>query len=161
MSESNQSLKLIEKNDSTLFGQFLEKFESENFTEIYITTLKQYEGFVFLFDCLDNQFFCNNDLSYEFNEFIQNNSFKSLTHIKFKNYNKKDDIENLFDLLLKNSKELKKQKETVIVELSTLQNEIFNFKTKFCKNLISNNKKNKKFLFLTNNKSLIKLYEKI
>lgn len=141
MTESDQFLKLIKKNDSTLFGQFLEKFESENLTTIYITTLKQYEGFVFLLDCLDDQFFYNDDLSSEFNKFIKNNFFKSLTHIKFENYNEKDNIENLFELLLKNSKELKKQKETVIIELSTLQNEIFNFKTKFCKNLTSNNKK--------------------
>ena len=161
MTKSDRSLKLIKKNDSTLFGQFLEKFESENLTTIYITTLKQYEGFVILLDCLDKKFFSDENLIDDFVAFGKNNTFKSITFVKFKDYNEKDDIEFLIKELMIYSEELMNQKETVAIELPTTNEKLFDLKTNFSKTFISTNQKNKKILFLTNDKSLIKLYEKL
>jgi len=161
MYKSDKYLKLIEKNNNTLFGQFLEKFQSINSSIIYTVTQEKYEGFVILFNCLNEDFFYDHDLHIELEKFVKNNSFKSVTYVKFENYNEKDKIEIILNQLLKDSEEIKKQKNTVVVELPKVVNDTFCLKTKFSKTFISNNRESKKLLFLTNQKSLIELYEKI
>ena len=165
MNNQYQYLKLIEKNNKPLcllFGQFQEKFESINSTKIGIVTQTDFEEFRFLYDCLDKKCFASNkNPIIQINKFIQSISWKSLTFVKFEKFSEQDNIEILIEQLLKESEELKNQTNTIIVELPTLQNKKFKFNTKFDKMFISTNKQNKNFLFFTNEKSLINLYEKI
>lgn len=162
---SDQLLKLIEKNNKPFcffFGQFQEKFESLNSTKIGIITQTNFEKFQFLYECLDAKCFENDkNLTIQINKLVQNVSQKSLTFVKFEKFNEQDNFEILIKQLLEQSEELKNQTNTVIIELPTMQNKKFKFETKFDKTFISTNKENKNFLFFTNEKSLIILYEKL
>lgn len=152
------------KNDNAmcgLFGKFSENFETINSTVIGVITQEEYLGVRFLIDCIDDRFFSDENLIDYFENFVENISFKSITSVKFKNYSEKDDIELLVKEIMQYSEEIINQNETIAIELPTTDNKTFDLKTNFSKTFISTNQKNKKILLLTNNKSLIELYEKI
>lgn len=144
-----------------LFGKFSENFETINSTVIGVITQEEYLGFKTLLECLDDRILSDINLIDPFEEFIENNCFKSITFVKIKNYSEKDDIELLIKELMQYSEETINQKETIAIELPTINEKIFDLKSNFTKTFFSTNKDNKKILLLTNNKSLIKLYENI
>ena len=146
MSESDKSLKLIEKNDSALFGQFLENFETINSTKIGIITQEDYLGVRVLIDYIDDKFFSDENLIDHFENFVENICFKSITFAKFENYNEKDDIEIIIKNLMQCSEEIINQNETIAIELPTTYEKTFNLDTKFSKTFISNNRKNEKMV---------------
>jgi hypothetical protein len=152
------------KNNSVicgLFGDFRENFETINSTVIGVITKEEYLGVGFLIDCIDNRFFFDESLIDHFENFIENIFFKSITSVKFKNYNEKDDVEIIIKELMQYSEEMINQKETITIELPTTDKNTFDIETTFSKTFISNNRDGKKILFFTNNESLIKLYSKI
>ena len=145
--ESDKSLKLIEKNDSALFCQFLENFETINSTKIGIITQEDYLGVRVLIDYIDDKFFSDENLIDHFENFVENICFKSITFAKFENYNEKDDIEIIIKNLMQCSEEIINQNETIAIELPTTYEKTFNLDTKFSKTFISNNRKNEKMVF--------------
>lgn len=152
------------KNDNVMygiFGEFSENFETINSTIIGIITQEDYLGVRVLIDYIDDKFFSDENLINHFENFVENISFDSITCIKFENYNEKDDIEIIIKNLMQCSEEIINQNETVAIELPTTYEKTFDLDTKFSKTFISNNRENEKILLLTNNKSLIELYEKI
>jgi hypothetical protein len=152
------------KNDNIMygiFGEFSENFENINSTKIGVITQEEYLGVRVLIDYIDDRFFSDEKLINYFENFIENISFDSITHVKFENYNEKDDVEIIIKELMRCSEEIINQNETVAIELPTSQEKAFDLETNFLKTFISTNRENKKILFLTNNKSLIELYEKI
>lgn len=144
-----------------ILGKFSENFETINSTSIGVITKEEYLGFKTLFDCLDYKILSDKNLVDPFEQFIENNCFKSITFVKFKDYNKKDDLDIIFKELMQYSEEMINQKETIAIELPITDKKTFDLETTFSKNFISTNKENKKILLLTNNKSLIELYEKL
>jgi hypothetical protein len=152
------------KNDNIMygiFGEFSENFETINSTKIGVITQEEYLGIKLLINCIDDVFFSDENLIDHFENFVENVFFKSATYVKFENYNEKDDIEILLNQLLKDSEEIINQNETVAIELPITNEKTFDLDAKFSKTFISNNRENKKILLMTNNKSLIELYEKI
>jgi hypothetical protein len=152
------------KNDNIMygvFGEFSENFETVNSTKIGVITQEEYLGVRVLIDYIDDRFFSDKKLINHFENFIENISFDSITHVKFKNYNEKDDIEIIIKELMQCSEEIINQNETIAIKLPTINKKTFDLKTKFTKTFISTNRENKKILLLTNNKSLIELYKKI
>lgn len=149
------------KSMCVLFGKFLERFETINSTVIYTFTQEEFLGIRVLLDCLDDRFFSDENLIDDFVAFGKNNSFKSITLIKFEDYSEKDDIELLVKEIMQYSEETINQKETIAIELPTIDEKTFDLKSNFVKTFMSTNQKNKKILFLTNDKSLIELYGKL
>jgi hypothetical protein len=144
-----------------LFGEFSEKFETINSTVVGIITQEEYSGVRVLIDYIDDRFFSDKNLINHFENFIENISFDSITYVKFKNYNEKDDVEIIIKELMRCSEEIINQNETVAIELPTTHDKAFDLETNFSKTFISINRDNEKILFFTNNESLIRLYEKL
>lgn len=144
-----------------MFNQYHEKFESDNHSQITTATKTQLECVRILIECLDKNFFEDENLCNLFEVFMQKKSIRDLSYVEFKFYNKQDKLNILLKELLFESKELKNQIDTIIVKLPVVDDPLINFGTNFSKRFISNNCRNESFLIFTNNQSLIELYEKL
>ena len=137
MKNEDPVLNLVEKLGSNrvcpLFGHFHEKFESQNFSKITITTKEQFDCASTLLACLDRSFFENDDSQFNFNKFWQNEKFHSMAYAEFQSYNNQDPVDILLQQLLVKSEEIKKQTSTVIIKLPTTENLCLDFEIDFDK----------------------------
>jgi hypothetical protein len=161
---TNKLINLIERAASDdanclFFGHPHEKFEDRDRKQITVSTKKSLECFSFIFNFLDKKFEEDETLNDTYDELIQNVLCQSLTYVNAEHI--ASNLQDVIEQLLVESKELQKQTDTAVFKIPVLSIFPASLKHNFCASFISNNIKNEKFLIVTNNKDLIKLYEKI
>ncbi len=158
-------LKLIERSSDSQIVELFKSYEIfESSTSVRINVLKNYsfDYIRSLIECVDERISLEDRLYAQFDEFLQKNEDRTSINIRFdqKNGISRDEFVNIIARLFEQSKIVKNEKDTMIVELPL---DDLNFSiSAFCFKKCFQSKGNfKSFLIFTNELELIDLYKKL
>lgn len=158
-------IKLVDSHVDLEFSNFLlifEKYEiSETNQSVLIKLNKCFNLIRLLLKCSSE----NIIQSKSFKNLLEDKSLNSITSFEFLEEHPSTGDEKttseIIKEIFKQSKLLKHEKDTIIIQLPLFLREVYDFDHDFKNSYSVKNIKDEQFLILTNNKSIINFYEKI